>query len=199
SAPKSRAGTVASSTKSERSSSIAADNEHYRRESALSSTGTNSNATMAPVTNPDEKENRRIIDVQCKTKTKETGLCMLFISVKFQDRLQRDMTTEIEQDETPTTISKELLELGLIHENDYTRVEQSLDKAFNAAIISPDVTNSTSVSDTKKTAAATTTPIVNQAPQNQFNPTSTNETLIDGNNAAAWTNIQSQPVTFLPL
>ncbi|CAF4565953.1 unnamed protein product, partial [Rotaria magnacalcarata] len=43
------------------------------------------------------------------------------------------------------------------------------------------------------------TPIVNQAPQNQFNPTSTNETLIDGNNAAAWTNIQPQPVTFLPL
>ncbi|CAF3365972.1 unnamed protein product [Rotaria socialis] len=198
SSPKSRAGTTSSITKSERSSSVAVDNEHHRREAALSSTGTNSNATMAPVTNPDEKENRRIIDVQCKTKTKETGLCMLFISVKFQDRLQRDMTTEIEQDETPNMISKELLELGLIHENDYTRVEQSIDKAFNTAIISPDVTNSTSVSDTKKTVAATTTPIVNQAPQNQFNPTSTNETLTDGNNAAAWTNIQSQPVTFLP-
>jgi hypothetical protein len=36
--------------------------------------------------------------------------------VKFQDRLQRDMTAEIEQDETPNIIAKELLELGLIHE-----------------------------------------------------------------------------------
>ena len=36
--------------------------------------------------------------------------------MKFQDRLQRDMTTEIEQDETPTTVTKELLELGLIQE-----------------------------------------------------------------------------------
>jgi hypothetical protein len=36
--------------------------------------------------------------------------------VKFQDRLQRDMTTEIELDETSSSIAKELLELGLIHE-----------------------------------------------------------------------------------
>ena len=36
--------------------------------------------------------------------------------MKFQDRLQRDMTAEIEQDETPNCIAKELLDLGLIHE-----------------------------------------------------------------------------------
>jgi len=32
--------------------------------------------------------------------------------VKFQDRLQRDMTAEIEQDETATSIAQQLLELG---------------------------------------------------------------------------------------
>jgi hypothetical protein len=36
--------------------------------------------------------------------------------VKFQDRLQRDMTAEIESDETSSDVAKELLELGLIHE-----------------------------------------------------------------------------------
>ena len=36
--------------------------------------------------------------------------------MKFQDRLQRDMTTEIESDEASSDIAKELLELGLIHE-----------------------------------------------------------------------------------
>ena len=35
--------------------------------------------------------------------------------MKFQDRLQRDMTAEIELDETPSSIAKELLELGLVH------------------------------------------------------------------------------------
>ncbi|CAF4438382.1 unnamed protein product, partial [Rotaria socialis] len=37
------------------------------------------------------------------------------VCVKFQDRLQRDMTAEIELDEAPNSIAKELLELGLIH------------------------------------------------------------------------------------
>lgn len=41
-----------------------------------------------------------------------------FISLKFQDRLQRDMTAEIDHDETATTIAKELLDLGLVHEVD---------------------------------------------------------------------------------
>ena len=36
--------------------------------------------------------------------------------MKFQDRLQRDMTAEVELDETPCSIAKELLELGLIHQ-----------------------------------------------------------------------------------
>ena len=36
--------------------------------------------------------------------------------MKFQDRLQRDMTAEIELDETPSSIAKELFELGLIHQ-----------------------------------------------------------------------------------
>ncbi|CAF1286115.1 unnamed protein product [Rotaria sordida] len=114
---KSRNGTTLTTTKNERSLSIAGDNERYRRDSVLSSTGTNNNnTTITSITNTDEKENRRIIDIQCKIKTKETGLCLLLISVKFQDRLQRDMTAEIEQDETPHNIVKELLELGLIHE-----------------------------------------------------------------------------------
>ncbi|CAF3563376.1 unnamed protein product [Rotaria sp. Silwood1] len=200
---KSRAGTIVTGTKHERSSSIANENEHHRRESALTSTGTNNNTTTTTttsVTNTDEKENRRIIDVQCKIKTKETGLCLLFISVKFQDRLQRDMTAEIEQDETPNNIAKELLDLGLIHENDYERVQQSIDKAFSAAIISPDLMNSTSLLDVKKTAvaAATAALITAQALQNQFNTASINETMIDGNNTATWSNIPSQPVMFLP-
>ncbi|CAF2702820.1 unnamed protein product [Rotaria sp. Silwood2] len=197
---KSRTGTIIAATKSERSSSIPNENEHHRRESVLSSIGTNNNTTITPVTHTDEKENRRIIDVQCKIKTKETGLCMLFISVKFQDRLQRDMTAEIEQDETPQKIVKELLELGLIHENDNTRVEQSIDKAFNAAIISPDTMNSTSLLDVKKTAvaAATAALITAQALQNQINTGSINETIIDVNNTTTWSNIPSQPVMFLP-
>ncbi|CAF1010041.1 unnamed protein product [Adineta steineri] len=184
----------------ERSSSSTNDTEHNTNDS--SSTIINTNTSTTSLSNSDEKENRRIIDIQCKIKTKETRSCLLFISVKFQDRLQRDMTAEIELDETSSSITKELLELGLIHESDYTRVEQSIDKAFNAIITSPDVINSTSTSllDVKKTAvvAATAALITSQALQNQLSTSSTtNGTLMDANNIPTWTNT-SQPVMFLP-
>ena len=102
--------------------------------------------------------------------------------MKFQDRLQRDMTAEIEQDETATSIAQQLLELGLIHEvyflkfsrlntvffsisffqNDYSRVEQSIDKAINVTIASS--------LDAKKTTVVAAL-ITAQVPQNQINTT----------------------------
>lgn len=171
---KSRANTSSSTTHNERSSSVVHDSEHHhRRDSTTTPTPTNTNSTNHNNNNNnDEKENRRIADIQCKLKTKETGLCMLFISVKFQDRLQRDMTAEIEQDETATSIAQQLLELGLIHENDYSRVEQSIDKAINVTITSPDVINATSTTslDVKKTTVVAAL-ITAQVPQNQINTT----------------------------
>ncbi|UJR27832.1 hypothetical protein I4U23_009099 [Adineta vaga] len=194
---KSRTGT----SSYERTASATNDTEHHTIDS--SATITNSHSSIASLSNSDEKENRKIIDIQCKIKTKDTRSCLLFISVKFQDRLQRDMTAEIELDETPSSIAKELLELGLIHESDYTRVEQSIDKAFNATINSPDVLNSTSTTllDVKKTAvvAATAALITSQALQNQMNTSSpTNGPLFDANNLPTWTNPSPQPVMFLP-
>ena len=135
SAMKSRAGTMSSVGHHERSGSIIGDSEIARRDSQSLSNGTNPPASSAS-TLTDDRESRRLIDVQCRVKTKDTGLCMvnrhrhsfidvtdfpssrfqLYISVKFPDRLQRDMTTEIDQDESATTIVKELLDLGLIHE-----------------------------------------------------------------------------------
>ena len=67
-------------------------------------------------------------------------------------------------------------------------MEQSIDKAFNVTITSPDVQNPTSTTllDVKKTAvvAATAALITAQALQNQFNTNGTN--------------FDSQPVTILP-
>jgi serine/threonine protein kinase len=174
----------------ERPNSMINDTEHHTIDSTSAITHTA--ISLSP---SDEKENRRIIDIQCKIKTKETGSSLLFISVKFQDRLQRDMTAEIESDETSSDIAKELLEHGLIHESDYTRVEQSIHKAFNMTATSPDVIP-TSLLDVKKTAVVAAL-ITAQALQNQLSTSSNpNETLIDGNNTSTWTN--PQPVMFLP-
>ncbi|CAF0792372.1 unnamed protein product [Rotaria sordida] len=187
----------------ERSASGTNDGEHNTNDLISTINNNNYNSSTTLLSNSDEKENRRIIDIQCKIKTKETRSCLLFISVKFQDRLQRDMTTEIDLDETPTNLAKELLEHGLIHESDYIRVEQSISRAFNATVTSPDVLNNTSTSllDVKKTAvaAATAALITAQALQNQLSiPSTPNGTLMDGNNTCTWTNPLSQPVTFLP-
>ncbi len=55
----------------ERSNSMINDSEHHTIDST--STVTHTNSSSLPLSNSDEKENRRIIDIQCKIKTKETG------------------------------------------------------------------------------------------------------------------------------
>jgi hypothetical protein len=124
------------------------------------------------------------------------------------------MTAEIESDELPSNIAKELFELGLIHEviiklrmipknlscffqSDYTRVEQSIDKALNVTTSSPDIINgpSTPLLDVKKTVVvvAPAALLTAQALQNQLSTSSSpNGMLIDGNN------ILAQPMMFLP-
>lgn len=102
---------------------------------------THFNAPASTSTNTfdnEEKETRRILDIQSKLKTKETGVNMvrtsktkefihfngsklfslfkLLISVKFHGRLQRDMTAEIEPTEKPSDIAQELVRFGLIHQ-----------------------------------------------------------------------------------
>lgn len=112
----------------ERSTSVLSVPESH----PVDSTSTIINSNSSPSSNnQEEQENRRILDIQSKIKSKETGSYLvsrtdqsilssqipfqLFISMKFQDRLQRDMTAEIELDESPSSIAKELLELGLVH------------------------------------------------------------------------------------
>ena len=55
----------------ERSNSVINDFEHNGIDSI--STTTHTNSSTVPLSNSEEKENRRIIDIQCKVKTKETG------------------------------------------------------------------------------------------------------------------------------
>ena len=74
---KSRTGTMSSTTNHERSGSIANDLEYHRRESFSVNGVNNHHSTVNPLSNADEKEVRRIIDIQCKIKTKETGLHMV--------------------------------------------------------------------------------------------------------------------------
>jgi len=188
----------------ERNGLASYDSEHHDHDALIITT-----TTLAPqLSSNDEKESRRIIDIQCKLKLKDTGVYMLFISVKFQDRLQRDMVTEIEQDETSNSITKELIDLGLIHESDYDRVQGSIDRAFKATLItSPDALNnntSTSLLDVQKTAvvAATAALITAQALQTQMNHPSTatagtNGILMGNTITSAWPNTASQPVMFL--
>jgi hypothetical protein len=59
----------------ERSNSVINDHEHHTNDST--STIMNTNSSAMALSNNDEKENRRIIDIQCKIKTKETGSCLV--------------------------------------------------------------------------------------------------------------------------
>jgi hypothetical protein len=66
----------------ERSRSATNEIEHNTNDSI--STIINTNSSIPPLSNSDEKENRRIIDIQCKIKTKETGSCLVKIT-KFSN------------------------------------------------------------------------------------------------------------------
>ena len=83
---KPRTNTTSSTAHHERSSSIVNDLEYNRRDSVSTSTGNNNvnhHPTITTLPNADEKEIRRIIDIQCKVKTKETGVYMVNPSLFF--------------------------------------------------------------------------------------------------------------------
>lgn len=57
----------------ERNGSASYDSEHHDHDALIIST-----TTLAPqLSGNDEKENRRIIDIQCKLKLKDTGVYMV--------------------------------------------------------------------------------------------------------------------------
>lgn len=69
---KSRAATASY----ERAVSATDDTEHHATDASATSTAhTNSSSTSIPTN--EEKENRRIIDIQCKIKTKESRSCLV--------------------------------------------------------------------------------------------------------------------------
>lgn len=68
---KSRTGTATF----ERSISGINDTEHANND--LNSTAMNNNSSTTLLSNSDEKENRRIIDIQCKLKTKDSRSCLV--------------------------------------------------------------------------------------------------------------------------
>ena len=88
---KSRTGTLSSVAHHERSGSTINDPEHQRRDSVSSSATTttnsnnaNSNLAILSLSHADEKENRRLLDIQCKLKAKETGLHMVHESIRLE-------------------------------------------------------------------------------------------------------------------
>jgi len=66
----------------ERSSSAINDSEHNTNDSI--STVINTNSSIPSLSNSDEKENRRIIDIQCKIKTKESGSCLVKTKISIE-------------------------------------------------------------------------------------------------------------------
>jgi hypothetical protein len=73
---KSRTATMTSIGHHERTSSMISEVEHHRRDSQALLTG-NHLPLSSLASHIDDKENRRLIDIQCKIKTKETGLCVV--------------------------------------------------------------------------------------------------------------------------
>jgi hypothetical protein len=61
----------------ERLSSAPNDAEHNTNDSISTIINNNNNSSTTSLSNSDEKENRRIIDIQCKLKTKETRSCLV--------------------------------------------------------------------------------------------------------------------------
>lgn len=167
---------------------------------------THFNAPASTSTNTfdnEEKETRRILDIQSKLKTKETGVNMLLISVKFHGRLQRDMTAEIEPTEKPSDIAQELVRFGLIHQDDFQRVEDSISRTLNVTTRNSDLSSkvgTASMLEVQRTAvvAATAALVTSQALQNQMNAVGqTNGILLDPNSAPLWTNTKAQPLMFI--
>lgn len=88
---------------------------------------------------PVDIETREIVNMMCSIKPKETATNELIMTLllRMDDKMNRQLTCQVSQDDSPTTLTNELVHLGFIHENDREKIVALIDNTLRSFMQNP--------------------------------------------------------------
>jgi len=92
-------------------------------------------STKSVTPEPIDIESRRIVNMMCSVKSRDDSSDLLMtILLRMDDKMNRQLTCQVSQDDSANLISNELVYLGFINENDRqkiaTLIEDTLRSSF---------------------------------------------------------------------
>lgn len=90
---------------------------------------------------PYEVEQRSIVDIECKIeKTADDGPINLTLTLKLEDKMNRQLVTELSDGDTAMAMTEELVKYGLINERDREKLSSIIEeeqKSFQVRLTQP--------------------------------------------------------------
>lgn len=89
---------------------------------------------------PVDIETREVVNMMCSVKARETAANNEFIItllLRMDDKMNRQLTCQISQDDSPTTLTNELVHLGFIHENDREKISALIENTLRSFMQNP--------------------------------------------------------------
>lgn len=113
---------------------FAAKKPPHARPRAISPETAESVKSVTP--EPIDVETRRVVNMMCSVKPREDSCDLLMtILLRMDDKMNRQLTCQVSQDDSANLLSNELVHLGFIHETDREKIaaliEDTLRSSFN--------------------------------------------------------------------
>ncbi|KAH8383205.1 hypothetical protein KR009_007343 [Drosophila setifemur] len=90
-------------------------------------------ATPEPV----DTESRRIVNMMCSVKVKEDGNDIIMtILLRMDDKMNRQLTCQVNENDTAADLTSELVRLGFVHLDDQDKIQVLLEETLRAGVLS---------------------------------------------------------------
>ncbi|XP_055377888.1 nuclear receptor-binding protein homolog isoform X2 [Condylostylus longicornis] len=111
---------------------FAVTNTPFIRPRALSPETAESIKSVTP--EPVDIEARRVVNMMCSVKTREDSCDLLMtILLRMDDKMNRQLTCQVSQDDSANLLSHELVHLGFIHENDREKIAALIEDTLRSS------------------------------------------------------------------
>lgn len=89
-------------------------------------------ATPEPV----DTESRRIVNMMCSVKKKEDSNDILMtILLRMDDKMNRQLTCQVNEEDTAADLTSELVRLGFVHLDDQEKIQVLLEETLRAGVL----------------------------------------------------------------
>uniref|UniRef100_A0A6B2EI35 Nuclear receptor-binding protein homolog n=1 Tax=Phlebotomus kandelakii TaxID=1109342 RepID=A0A6B2EI35_9DIPT len=101
------------------------------RPRAISPEPTESVKSVTP--EPLDVETRKVVNMMCSVKPREDSCdLMMTILLRMDDKMNRQLTCQVSQDDSATHLSEELVHLGFIHETDREKIASLIEDTLSS-------------------------------------------------------------------